>query len=104
MSNKRELIMLLNLVAAIAEYDGNNVDDIINHALNYTEAMDDVGFKMDMLMFRLLDEGHTESEVYEMIDNLLPEGIENLSEDQKTIVRNDAKKLLKKREENLNYE
>ena len=72
--------------------------------MNYTEEMDDVKIKLDLLVFRLLNDGFSEDEVYEMVNNLLPEGMEELTEEQKCVVRNDAKKLIKKRKENLNYE
>ena len=97
-------ILLLSLIGSLAGYDNESIDEIIDHSLNYTEEMDDVRLKLDLLVFRLLNDGFSEDEVYEMIDNLLPEGMENLKEEQKTIVRNDTKKLIKRRKENLNYE
>ena len=100
----RELLMFLSLVNSMSGYDNYSLDDMFEHALNYNEEMDNVSFKMNMLMLRLLNDGFTEDEVYEMINSLLPEGMENLTEEQKIIIRNDAKKLIKKRKENLNYE
>lgn len=101
---KKDALIFLSFMSSLAEYDGYTLDEILEHSLNYTEEMDDVSSKMNILMFRLLNDGFTEDEVYEMINSLLPEGMENLTEEQKTVVRNDAKKLIKKRKENLNYE
>lgn len=101
---KKGSILLLSLICSLAGYDSDSIDEVIDHALNYTEAMDDVKIKLDLLVFRLLNDGFSEDEVYEMVNNLLPEGMEELTEEQKCIVRNDAKKLIKKRKENLNYE
>lgn len=103
MGNKktRALIFLMN---CLSSYDNKSIDDIIDHALNYNEEMETVSCKMNMEILRLLDEGYTENEIYDMIDSLLPKGIESLSEDQKLVIRNDAKKLILKRKENLNYE
>ena len=100
----RGSLILLSIIDAMAHYDNTSIDEILDHASKYTEEMDDVSFKMNMLMLRLLDDGFTEDEVYEMINTLLPEGMEDLTEDQKTIVRNDAKKIILKRKENFNYE
>jgi hypothetical protein len=104
MSKKRALFMALNLAASLGGYDSESIDEMVDHALNYTEAMETVSIKMDILMFRLLNDGFSEDEVYEMVNNLLPEGMEELTEEQKCVVRKDAKKLIKKRKENLNYE
>ena len=51
-----------------------------------------------------LIEGHTEEEVLNMIDSLSVKDIENLSAEEKQVVRDDTKKLILKRKENLNYE
>ena len=59
----------------------NVTDEAIDHALNYTEEMDDVKIKLDLLVFRLLNDGFSEDEVYEMVNNLLPEGMEELTEE-----------------------
>ena len=101
---KKGSILLLSLIGSLAGYDSESIDEVIDHALNYTEEMDDVKIKLDLLVFRLLNDGFSEDEVYEMVNNLLPEGMEELTEEQKCVVRNDAKKLIKKRKENLNYE
>ncbi len=101
---KKGSILLLSLIGSLAGYDSDSIDEVIDHALNYTEEMDDVKIKLDLLVFRLLNDGFSEDEVYEMVNNLLPEGMEELTEEQKCVVRNDAKKLIKKRKENLNYE
>ena len=89
-------LILLSIIETMAHYDDTSLEEMFDHAINYTEEMDDVSSEMNMLILRLLSDGFTEDEVYEMINNLLPEGMENLTEDQKTIVRNDAKKRLKK--------
>lgn len=103
MDNKkaRALIFLMN---CLPSYDNRSIDDIIDHALNYNEEMETVSGKMNIEILRLLDEGYTEDEIYDMIDGLLPEGIDKLSEEQKLIVRDDTKKLILKRKENMNYE
>ena len=97
-------LLLLSLIGSLAGYDEYDLEEELDHSLKYTSEMEHTRTKMDILMFRLLNDGFSEDEVYEMIDNLLPEGMENLSDDEKTIVRNDAKKLIKRRKENLNYE
>ena len=97
-------LILLSLISSLAGYDSETIDEAIDHSLNYNEAMEDAKIKLDLLVFRLLNDGFKEDEVYEMIDNLLPEGMENLSDDEKSIVRNDTKKLILKRKENLYYE
>ena len=95
---------LISLMNCFPSYDNKSIDDIIDYVLNYNEEMETVSCKMNMEILRLLDEGYTENEIYDMIDSLLPKGIENLSEDQKLVIRNDAKKLILRRKENLNYE
>lgn len=105
MSKTKDLFIALNLAASIGgAYDGNNADEIIHQLLNYNEAMHSVSGKMVVLTFRLLNDGFSEDEVYKMIDTLSPEGMEELTEEQKCVVRNDAKKLILKRKENLYYE
>ena len=103
MDNKKvkALIFLMN---CLSSYDNRSIDDIIDHALNYNEEMETVSGKMNIEILRLLDEGYIEDEIYDMVDSLLPEGIDKLSEEQKQIVRDDTKKLILKRKENLNYE
>jgi len=103
MDNKK-VKALIFLMTCLSSYDNRSIDDIIDHALNYNEEMETVSCKMNMEILRLLDEGYTENEIYDMIDGLLPKGIENLSEDQKLVIRNDARKLIKKRKERFNYE
>ena len=97
-------LILLSIIETMAHYDNTSLDEILDHALNYTEEMDAVSSKMNILMLRLLNDGFTEDEVCEIINNLLLEGMENLNEDEKQIVRDDTKKLILKRKENLNYE
>ncbi len=97
-------ILLLSLIGSLAGYDNESIDEMIDHSLNYNEAMETASIKLDLLMFKLLDAGFSEDEVYEMVNSLLPEGMEELTEEQKCVVRTDAKKLIKKRKENLNYE
>ena len=88
----------------MARYDNTSIDEILDHASKYTEDMDRVQGHMDIEVLRLLSEGYTEEQILDMIDSLSVKDIENLSTEEKQIVRDDTKKLILKRKENLNYE
>ena len=97
-------LILLSIIEAMAHYDDTSLDEVFNYALNYTEDMDIVKGNLYMEALRLQSEGHTEEEVLNMIDSLSVKDIENLSAEEKQVVRDDTKKLILKRKENLNYE
>ena len=97
-------LILLSIIETMARYDNTSIDEILDHASKYTEDMDKVQGHMNIEVLRLLSEGYTEDEILSMIDNLSVENIENLSAEERQIVRDDTKKLILKRKGNLNYE
>ncbi len=80
------------------------IDDLLERNIEYDEQAEDCKFYMNLKLIKLLNEGYTEDEILEMINDISVEGMESLSADKQKYVIDETKKLVMKRKEILNYE
>lgn len=72
--------------------------------LDYDQQIEECKFYMNLALIKLINEGCSEEELLEMIDDIEIIGLKDLSEIKQKYIKEESKKLIMKRKEKFIYE